>query len=180
MELQHSQTNLRGDACHGIERIARYTPGGFQSKDHGLQQLRADSYRGLIFATFGDRAPLLYDYLGPTMRPGLDRIIFHKPIVYLGCVRQYSRNRTGSFTTKTSGILPSFLCRITFASTFNVVPRRNAARGDLLLDDGLHSWSMIYHTEDAAVANLQGQRLFVVQGGPQARRPLDSGEREGI
>ena len=67
-------------------------PSPFDTKEHGLQQLRVESYRGLVFATFSERAPSLYDYIGPQMRPGLDRI-FHKPIVYLGCTRQYSKSK---------------------------------------------------------------------------------------
>lgn len=61
-------------------------PADFGPTNHGLEQLRVDSYSGAIFGTFSSSAPSLYDYLGPKMRPGLDRI-FHKPIVYLGCSR---------------------------------------------------------------------------------------------
>jgi anthranilate 1,2-dioxygenase large subunit len=58
-------------------------PADFNLTDHSLEKLRVESYRGLIFATFSTSAPSLYDYLGPQMRPGVDRL-FHKPIVYLG------------------------------------------------------------------------------------------------
>ena len=122
-------------------------PADFNPKDHGLQQLRADSYRGLIFATFNDRAPLLYDYLGPKMRPGLDRI-FHKPIVYLGCVRQYSRSNWKLYNENVRDSYHASLLHA-FFSTFNVV-RAGTRREAICSDDGLHSWSMIYHTEDAS------------------------------
>jgi anthranilate 1,2-dioxygenase large subunit len=66
-------------------------PDDFNPKEHGLQELRVQSYCGLVFATFSDRAPSLLDNLGSQMRSGLDRI-FDKPIVYLGCTRQYSKS----------------------------------------------------------------------------------------
>ena len=109
----------------------------FNPKDHGLQRLRADSYRGLIFATFGDRALSLYDYLGVQMRPGLDRS-FHKPIVYLGCVREYSRSNWKLYHENVRDSYHASLLR-TFFSTFNVVRAGNAAQGLICSDDGLHS-----------------------------------------
>jgi len=50
-----------------------------------------DSYRGLVFATFSDTVGSLPEYLGAEMRPWIDRI-FHKPIEYLGCTRQFSKS----------------------------------------------------------------------------------------
>ena len=94
--------NLRGVPFrNGVNGIAGM-PADFDPKEHGLDQLRVESYRGLIFATFSDRSPSLADYLGPQMRERLDRI-FHKPITYLGCTRQYS-SQTGSSTPRTSAI----------------------------------------------------------------------------
>jgi len=122
-------------------------PADFDPAEHGLQQLHADSYHGLIFATFSDRAPSLYDYLGPQMRPGLDRI-FHKPIVYLGCVRQYSRSNWKLYNENVRDSYHASLLHA-FFSTFNVV-RAGTRREAICSDDGLHSWSMIYHTEDAS------------------------------
>ena len=56
--------NLRGVPFRNGIKGSPGMPADFNPKDHGLQQLRADSYRGLIFATFSDRALSLYDYLG--------------------------------------------------------------------------------------------------------------------
>jgi anthranilate 1,2-dioxygenase large subunit len=68
--------NLRGVPFrNGIES----SPGmaaDFDPKAHGLQQLRVGIYRGLVFATFSVRTSSLYDYIGPRMRPGLDRSNF--------------------------------------------------------------------------------------------------------
>src|SRR5450830_486627 len=63
----------------------------FDPKCHGLRQLRVESYRGLVFASFSATVEPLADYIGAEMRPWIDRI-FHKPIVYLGCTRQYSKS----------------------------------------------------------------------------------------
>lgn len=84
-----------------------------------------------VFATFSDRAPSLYDYLGPQMRPGLDRI-FHKPIVYLGCVRQYSKSNWKLYIENFRDSYHASLLHA-FFSTFNVVragARREAVGSD--------------------------------------------------
>ena len=98
--------NLRGVPFRRGLKHSPGMPGDFDPKDHGLQQLRVENYRGLVFATFSDRAPSLYDYIGPQMRPGLDRI-FHKPIVYLGCTRQYSRSNWKLYNTTPRCCMPS-------------------------------------------------------------------------
>jgi anthranilate 1,2-dioxygenase large subunit len=92
-----------------------------------------------VFATFSDRAPSLYDYLGPQMRPGLDRI-FHKPIVYLGCVRQYSKSNWKLYIENVRDSYHASLLHA-FLSTFNVVRaggRREAVGShDVNLPDSL-------------------------------------------
>ncbi|HKP80165.1 MAG TPA: Rieske 2Fe-2S domain-containing protein [Phenylobacterium sp.] len=62
-------------------------PADFQVADYGLQKLRVETYRGLVFATFSDKTEALETYLGAEMRPWIDRI-FCKPIVFLGVLRQ--------------------------------------------------------------------------------------------
>jgi anthranilate 1,2-dioxygenase large subunit len=89
--------NLRGVPFRRGLKDSPGMPADFDAKDHGLQQLRVESYRGLVFASFSDRAPSLYDYIGPQMRSGIDRI-FHKPIVYLGCTRQFSKSNWKLYT----------------------------------------------------------------------------------
>lgn len=62
-------------------------PKDFDLTNHGLQKLRVESYRGIIFATFRDDTEPLQDYLGAEMRPWIDRL-FHKPVTFLGVLRQ--------------------------------------------------------------------------------------------
>ena len=139
--------NLRGVPFRNGIKGSPGMPEDFDPKDHGLQQLRVDTYRGLIFATFSERAPSLYEYLGPQMRPGLDRI-FHKPIVYLGCVRQYSKSNWKLYNDNVRDPYHASLLH-TFFSTFNLF--RAGMRFQIVGDQtGLHNWLTGYHTADAS------------------------------
>ena len=120
-------------------------PADFDAKDHGLQQLRVESYRGLVFASFSDRAPSLYDYIGPQMRSGIDRI-FHKPIVYLGCTRQFSKSNWKLYNENVRDPYHASLLDA-FFSTFNL--HRVGMRVEFLgSDNGLHTCLKAFHTED--------------------------------
>ena len=122
-------------------------PADFDPKDHGLHQLRVESYRRLVFATFSDRAPPLYDYIGPQMRPGLDRI-FHKPIVCLGCTRQYSKSNWKLYFENVRDLYHASLLHA-FFSTFNLY--RAGMRFEAVdSDNGLHNWLMAFHTDDVS------------------------------
>jgi anthranilate 1,2-dioxygenase large subunit len=141
-----SRGNLRGVPFRNGIKGAAGMPADFDPKRHGLQQLRADSYGGLIFATFSDRSPALYDYLGPAMRPGLDRL-FHKPVEYLGCVRQYAKSNWKLYNENVRDPYHASLLHA-FFSTFNIL--RAGTRIEVAAsDNGLHSWLMVFHTEDA-------------------------------
>jgi anthranilate 1,2-dioxygenase large subunit len=122
-------------------------PADFDPKSHGLQQLRVESYRGLVFATFSDRASSLHDYVGPQMRSGLDRI-FHKPIVYLGCTRQFLKSNWKLYIENVRDPYHASLLHA-FFSTFNLA--RAGMRAEMVGDKhGLHTWLMGFHTEDTS------------------------------
>jgi anthranilate 1,2-dioxygenase large subunit len=138
--------NLRGVPFRNGIKGAAGMPADFDPKDHGLLQLHADSYRGLVFATFSDSAPSLSDYLGPTMRPGLDRLL-HKPIDYLGCVRQYSKSNWKLYNDNVRDPYHAHLLHA-FFSTFNIL--RAGTRIEIVgSDNGLHSWLTVFPTDDA-------------------------------
>ena len=59
----------------------------FDTAEHGLQRLRVESYRGVIFASFRRELEPLADYLGPVFTRHIDRL-FAKPIRILGYQRQ--------------------------------------------------------------------------------------------
>src|SRR5215472_9048008 len=111
--------NLRGVPFRNGVNGSPGMPADFNSADHGLEQLHVDSYRGVVFATFSDRAPSLHDYLGPEARAGLDRI-FHKPIVYLGCTRQYSKSNWKLYSENVRDPYHASLLH-PFFSTFNLL-----------------------------------------------------------
>jgi anthranilate 1,2-dioxygenase large subunit len=137
--------NLRGVPFRNGVKGSPGMPADFDAKDHGLEKLRVESYRGLVFATFSDRVPSLYDYIGPQMRPGLDRI-FHKPIVYLGCTRQYSNSNWKLYNENVRDIYHASLLHA-FFSTFNLV-RTGMGFESADSDNRLHTWLMGFPTED--------------------------------
>lgn len=63
-------------------------PAGFDLKANGLTKLRVAVYHGLIFATFSDAAEPFEDYLGPAIRPWMDRIFKGRQLTVLGVNRQ--------------------------------------------------------------------------------------------
>jgi anthranilate 1,2-dioxygenase large subunit len=137
--------NLKGVPFRNGVKGSPGMPADFDAKDHGLEKLRADSYRGLIFATFSSHAQSLHDYLGPQMRPRLDRL-FHKPIVYLGCVRQYSKSNWKLYNENVRDPYHASLLHA-FFSTFNVV--RAGMRMEVVSsDNGLHTCLTVFRTED--------------------------------
>ncbi|WOF45887.1 aromatic ring-hydroxylating dioxygenase subunit alpha (plasmid) [Sphingopyxis indica] len=111
-------------------------PRDFQPKEHGLRTLRVESYKGLVFATFSDKTVPLADYLGPIMRPYIDRI-FGKPVVYLGCTRQYSSSNWKLYFENVKDAYHASLLHL-FHTTFNIyrVSAKLALKPD---DDGLSS-----------------------------------------
>ena len=137
--------NLRGVPFRNGVKGSPGMPADFDAKDHGLEKLRVESYRGLVFATFSDRVPSLYDYIGPQMRPGLDRI-FHKPIVYLGCTRQYSKSNWKLYNENVRDAYHASLLHA-FFSTFNLV-RTGMGFESADSDNRLHTWVMGFPTED--------------------------------
>jgi anthranilate 1,2-dioxygenase large subunit len=142
-----TQGNLRGVPFRNGSKGSGGMPADFDAKEHGLQQLRVGSYHGLVFATFSEAVPTLVDYIGPTMCKMIDRV-FHKPIVYLGCTRQYVRSNWKLYTENVRDPYHASLLH-PFFSTFNLV--RTSTRVENFRDkSGLHSCGMLYHTEDAS------------------------------
>lgn len=120
-------------------------PKSFDPAEHSLQRLRVDSYRGLVFATFSETVEPLFDYLGPEMRPGIDRIL-HKPIEYLGCSRQHvNANWKLYIENARDGYHASLLH--SFHSTFNLVRAGQRMSGGSS-KDGLHTTGDLYYTAD--------------------------------
>ena len=93
------------------------------------------------------RTPSLADYPGPRMRERLDRI-FHKPITYLGCTRQYSKSNWKLYTENVRDPYHASLLH-PFFSTFNLV--RASTRNEQIFDErGLHHCVMLFQSEDTS------------------------------
>lgn len=115
----------------------RGMPEDFKAGDHDLPPVRVTAYRGLVFGTLSDAAPDLEDYIGPEMLPWVDRI-FHKPVTYLGCTRQYARSNWKLYYENVKDPYHASLLHL-FHTTFNIY--RSNMQGRTLVDSrhGLHS-----------------------------------------
>jgi anthranilate 1,2-dioxygenase large subunit len=112
-------------------------PPDFEPQHHNLRAPRAESYQGLVFATFSDAVAPLADYLGAQMRPWIDRI-FAKPVVYLGCTRQFSKSNWKLYLENVKDPYHASLLHL-FHTTFNILRVGMAARAIPDATHGLHS-----------------------------------------
>jgi len=110
--------NLQGVPFRRGQKDMTGMPADFDPAKHNLQQLRVDSFRGLVFATFSAEAPSLPEYIGPQMRPYVERI-FCKPVVYLGCTRQYSDSNWKLYLENVKDPYHASLLHL-FHTTFNI------------------------------------------------------------
>ncbi|MDX3905307.1 MAG: aromatic ring-hydroxylating dioxygenase subunit alpha [Pigmentiphaga sp.] len=140
-------------------------PPDFKPAEHGLRKLRVDSYRGLMFATFSDETPPLPEYLGDEMRPWIDRI-FHKPIVFLGCTRQYSNSNWKLYLENVKDPYHASLLHL-FHTTFNIFRVGMKARSIPDSKHGLHSIITVTKPEDGSdtAAAYAAQNIRSMDGG---------------
>lgn len=129
----------------GIQGVSGM-PKSFDPKEHGLQKLRVDSYKELVFATFDHEGPSLLEFLTEPMLPGIDRI-FHKPIEYLGCTRQVIH---GNWKLYMENVRDGYHASLlhSFHSTFNLVRSGQKARSVPDGRYGLHTCGDLFYTED--------------------------------
>lgn len=131
-------------------------PADFDPKNHSLRQLRVESYRGLVFATFDDSIGDVASYLGPQMRPYVDRI-FSKPIVYLGCTRQYSNSNWKLYLENVKDPYHASLLHL-FHTTFNIL--RVGMKVSTITDDtGLHSALLVVKNEEENAGAYKQQAI---------------------
>jgi anthranilate 1,2-dioxygenase large subunit len=113
-----SKGNLQGVPFRRGQKDMTGMPADFDPAKHNLHQLRVDSFNGLVFATFSAEAPSLPDYIGPQMRPYVERI-FCKPVVYLGCTRQFSDSNWKLYLENVKDPYHASLLHL-FHTTFNI------------------------------------------------------------
>lgn len=112
-------------------------PADFDMAAYSLTPVRAESYRGIVFGTLSGETESLTDYIGPEMLPWVDRI-FHKPVQYLGCTRQYARSNWKLYYENVKDPYHASLLHL-FHTTFNIY--RSNMRGRTITDsrNGLHA-----------------------------------------
>lgn len=149
--------NLQGVPFRRGQKDMTGMPKDFEPGKHNLRQLRVESYNGLVFATFSDTVAALAEYIGPQMRPFVDRI-FHKPIEYLGCTRQFSDSNWKLYTENVKDPYHASLLHM-FHTTFNIF--RVGMKAKCLTDDtGLHSMIMaIKQQEQGTDAAYKAQNI---------------------
>lgn len=130
-------------------------PEAFTLENHSLPPVRVVCYRGLVFGTLDQHMESLTDYIGPEMLPWVDRI-FHKPVQYLGCTRQYARSNWKLYYENVKDPYHASLLHL-FHATFNIY--RSNMRGRSIADSrhGLHSiiTTTPFAGEDTAAAYKQ-------------------------
>ncbi|MET0208376.1 MAG: anthranilate 1,2-dioxygenase large subunit AndAc, partial [Burkholderiaceae bacterium] len=156
--------NLLGVPFRRGQNGAPGMPADFDVKNHGLRQLRAESYQGLVFATFSDQTPPLPEYIGEQMRPWVDRVM-HKPVVYLGCTRQYARSNWKLYYENVKDPYHASLLHL-FHTTFNIFRVGMKARSIADARHGLHSIITATKVDESDTASAYKQ---------QAIRSMDEG-----
>jgi anthranilate 1,2-dioxygenase large subunit len=150
--------DLRGVPFRRGQKDATGMAKDFDPHRHNLRQLRVESYRGLVFGTFSETVEPLDAYIGPQMRPYVDRI-FHKPIVHLGCTRQYSDSNWKLYMENIKDPYHASLLHVFFA-TFGIF--RVGMKGRCIPDEahGLHSAVFTAQgTEDANTTAYKSQKI---------------------
>ncbi len=132
-----AQGRLRGVPFRGGLNDKAGMREDFDLAAFSLAPVRVARYRGLLFGTLDSVVPSFEEYVGPEMLPWLDRI-FHKPIEYLGCTRQYARSNWKLYYENVKDPYHASLLHL-FHTTFNIY--RSNMQGRSIVDSrhGLHS-----------------------------------------
>ena len=149
--------NLQGVPFRRGQKNMTGMPPDFDPKQHNLRQLRVDSYKGLVFATFSSTVAELADYIGPQMRPWVDRI-FCKPIVYLGCTRQFSNSNWKLYLENVKDPYHASLLHL-FHTTFNIF--RVNMKAHAIADEatGLHNIVCAIRNETDGSDSYKDQKI---------------------
>lgn len=159
--------DLRGNLIgvpfrRGIEGKGGY-PADFDPTKITLPQLRVAAYRGVVFASFSQKAESLEDYLGLIQRPWFDRV-FNRPLRVLGYGRQFIHANWKLYAENTRDPYHASLLHL-FHTTFGIY--RSSQGGGCTMDDTRrHSMLRAFkRTETAEVAAYQGANLRTYQKG---------------
>lgn len=143
----------------GIDGKGGYSP-DFDPADHGLHKLRVALYDGLIFVSFNQAAEPIAEYIGPVMRPWLDRV-FNRPVRVLGHARQWIHGNWKLYAENVRDPYHASLLHL-FNATFRIA--RSSQQGGALMDevgrhDLLHGYKREVSDETAAYT-AEGIRTY--------------------
>jgi anthranilate 1,2-dioxygenase large subunit len=159
-----NQGNLQSVPFRRGQKGVAGMPSDFKLEEHGMRQLRVASYKGLVFASFSDETPVLEEYLGPLMCTWIDRVMC-KPIVYLGCTRQYAKSNWKLYYENVKDPYHASLLHM-FHTTFNIFRVGMKARAIPDPVNGMHSIITATKIDDSDTADAYKK---------QAIRSMDEG-----
>lgn len=134
-------------------------PDDFRMENHGMRALRAESYAGMVFATFSDTVKPLPDYLGPEMCENIDRVL-GRGIRVLGTYSQRMPNNWKLYMENVRDSYHASLLHL-FFSTFRL--NRLSMKGGIKLSErGWHHISYSIASTDREEAQYNEDDLRAV------------------
>jgi anthranilate 1,2-dioxygenase large subunit/terephthalate 1,2-dioxygenase oxygenase component alpha subunit len=144
-------------------------PDSFDMAGHGMQRLRADSYQGLIFATFSETVASLSDYLGEEMRANIDRVV-GRGMKLIGTHNQYMPNNWKLYMENVRDSYHASLLHM-FQAAFGI-NRLTMDGGVKLGHDGWHHISYsIEETDKGGEEEYSGKKLRAMDQGFELADP---------
>jgi phenylpropionate dioxygenase-like ring-hydroxylating dioxygenase large terminal subunit len=119
----------------------------FRQDEHGLEKLRVEIYRGLIFGTFSADTPPFATYIGSELTSNIDRV-FPKPLKVLGYHSQILPNNWKLYAENNKDSYHASLLHV-FHNTFGVV-RPNMGGGIKISESG---WHHLSYTQRASLGD---------------------------
>jgi phenylpropionate dioxygenase-like ring-hydroxylating dioxygenase large terminal subunit len=135
-------------------------PGDFEQAGHGLQRLRIETYRGLIFGTFENSTPAFAEYIGAELLASIDRVLI-KPLKVLGYHSQMLPNNWKLYAENTRDSYHASLLHV-FHNTFGIV-RPNMRGGVQISDTGWHHRSFAERVP-AGDAQIDNEKVRSLKG----------------
>jgi len=116
-------------------------PESFRLEEHGLKQLRTDTFAGIIFGTLSPDAPSLSEYIGNDIGGRIGRVMRGKPKL-LGTTSQILHNNWKLYFENVKDTYHASLLH-TFFTTFRL-SRLTTAGGVAIAESGAHHASYTY------------------------------------
>lgn len=144
-------------------------PDDFDMAEHRMPALRAETYCGLVFATFDAGAPALADYLGDEMRDNMERVL-GRPTTLIGSYSQYMPNNWKLYMENVRDSYHASLLHM-FQASFGI-NRLTMDGGIRLSERGWHhvSYSMEATDKDGD-ATYSGKKLRAMDKGFELADP---------